>query len=494
MSTHRTEVIDNTSVVLPNPFRGMIQSGKRGQILSSRPVIHRDEKGELYQLFGEDLKDRKSGPIEVVVVDNLTKAEQFRLISSLHRKHQDLVNQYFLRPFNIDKGDCLERLKLLPDNSIDSVVTDPPYHLTSISERFGKKRVASEKDNDGLFQRKSKGFMGKEWDGGDIAFKNDVWEECLRVLKPGGYLLAFSAARNYHRMASAIEDSGFEIRDQIMWIYGSGFPKSHNVANSIDKLNGAKNRGGAVSSASKFHPTTGKPLPSGKKMEKYKSRTTKSEGWEGWGTALKPAHEPIVVARKPLSEKSIASNVLKWRTGAINVDACRIPLEDCEELSVEYTNNRVMDTNGNGSGFKSVLIENQGRWPANLIFNDPPEENWSKYFYCSKASKKEKEFGTDILPEKTFSRVNNGGLNNDPRWADTLRKNIHPTVKPLKLMDHLVQMVTPKGGITLDPFMGSGSTGISAVRNGFRFIGIERESDYFELAKARMEWFFKKSD
>lgn len=493
MGTHRIEVIDNTSVVLPNPFNGMIQGDKRGFVFSYRPVIHRDDKGELHQLYGEDVKDWKGGPIEVVVVDNLTKEEQFKLSSTLHRKHQEIVDQYFPRPFKLDKGDCLERLKLLPDNSIDSVVTDPPYHLTSITKRFGKKGAAPAKDKDELSQRQSKGFMGKEWDGGDIAFRTEVWEECLRVLKPGGYLLAFSAARNYHRMATAIEDSGFEIRDQIMWIYGSGFPKSHNVANSIDKLNGAKNRGGAVSSASKFHPTTGKPLPSGKKMDKYKSRTPQSKGWEGWGTALKPAHEPIVVARKPLSEKSIARNVLQWGTGAINIDACRIPLEDGEDLSVDRENNRLMDTNGNGWGFKSVSRGNQDRWPANLIFNDPPKENWSKYFYCPKASKKEKEFGTDVLPEKTFSRVNDGGLKNDPRWADTLRKNIHPTVKPLKLMDHLVQMVTPKGGTTLDPFMGSGTTGISAVRNGFRFIGIEREAEYFELAEARMDYLLKKS-
>lgn len=473
MGTHRIEVIDNTSVVLPNPFKGMIQGDKRGSVLSYRPVIHRDDKGELHQLFGEDVTDWKGGPIEVVVVDNLTKEEQFKLSSSLHRKHQELVDQYFLRPFSLEKGDCLERLKLLPDNSIDSAVTDPPYHLTSITKRFGKKGAAPAKDKDGLFQRQSKGFMGKEWDGGDIAFRTEVWEECLRVLKPGGYLLAFSAARNYHRMATAIEDSGFEIRDQIMWIYGSGFPKNHDVGKAVDKIHGNKRK-----------VKGNKPYKSGKlgsegllggdyrTINRIQLKDTIGNR-EGWGTALKPAHEPIVVARKPLSEKSIARNVLQWGTGAINIDAVRIPLEE--------------------QACPMVLNGDQGRWPANLIFNDPPEENWSKYFYCPKASKKEKEFGTDVLPEKTFSRVNDGGLKNDLRWADTLRKNIHPIVKPLKLMDHLVQMVTPKGGTTLDPFMGSGTTGISAVRNGFRFIGIEKDDEYFEIAEARMDYLLKQS-
>lgn len=475
MRTYRIEVIDNMGVVLPNPFIKMFPIDNRVLTLNIRPVIHRDIYGNLCQLFGQDVKDVSSGPIEVVVVDNLTKEEQFKLSSTLHRKHQELVDQYFLRPFQLNKGDCLERLKLLPDNSIDSVVTDPPYHLTSITKRFGRKGSAPAKDKDGLFQRQSKGFMGKEWDGGDIAFKTEVWEECLRVLKPGGYLLAFSAARNYHRMATAIEDSGFEIRDQIMWIYGSGFPKNHDVGKAVDKIHGNKRK---VKGNKRYK--SGKLGSEGLLGGDYRTinrvqlkETVGNSEWEGWGTALKPAHEPIVVARKPLSEKSIARNVLQWGTGAINIDACRIPLE-------EQTG-------------PMVLNGDQGRWPANLIFNNPPEENWSKYFYCPKASKKEKEFGTDVLPEMSFSRVNDGGLKNDPRWADMLRKNIHPTVKPLKLMDYLVRMVTPKGGTTLDPFMGSGTTGISAIRNGFRFIGIEREPDYFELAKARMECFYKES-
>ena len=177
-------------------------------------------------------------------------------------------------------GDCIEQMQKLKDEGkqIDSVVTDPPYHLTSIVERNGKEGSAPAKDRDGLYQRQARGFMGKEWDGGDIAFRTDTWKLAYDLLKPGGYLLAFSASRNYHRMAVAIEDAGFEIRDQIMWIYGSGFPKSLNVG-------------------------------------------------DGWGTALKPAHEPIVMARKPLEGSNI-DNVLKYGTGAINIDGCRVGNEE----------------------------------------------------------------------------------------------------------------------------------------------------------------------
>ena len=341
-------------------------------------------------------------------------------------------------PFTLYNGDCLEQLKLIPDNTIASVVTDPPYHLTTIGKKEGKK-----------------GFLGSEWDGGDIAFRTDVWNECLRVLKPGGYLLSFSAARNYHRMATAIEDSGFEIRDQIMWIYASGFPKNHDIGKAVDKIQGNKRK-----------IVGNKPYKSGKLCSEgllggdYRTinriqlkETVGNSEWEGWGTALKPSHEPIVVAKKPLSECSIAQNVLKWNTGGINIKDSLIPALENEDRS-------------------------KGRWPMNVIFNESPKESWSKYFYCVKPSKKEKEIDCDVLTLKT---------------VQLSLKNIHPTVKPLELMDYLVRLVTPPGEITLDPFMGSGTTGISAVRNGFRFIGIERESEYFELAKARLECFIKRS-
>ena len=232
-------------------------------------------------------------------------------------------------------GDCIEQMQKLKDEGkqIDSVVTDPPYHLTSIVERYGKDGSAPAKDKDGLYQRQARGFMGKEWDGGDIAFRTDTWKLAYDLLKPGGYLLAFSASRNYHRMAVAIEDAGFEIRDQIMWIYGSGFPKSLNIGKAIDKKLGNKRE-----SLGMYDPRslqdganrTERPIGN-QQVANYESsmveRTKGNSEWEGWGTALKPAHDPIVMARKPLEGTNI-DNVLKYGTGAINIDGCRIQGDD----------------------------------------------------------------------------------------------------------------------------------------------------------------------
>ena len=226
-------------------------------------------------------------------------------------------------------GDCIEQMQKLKDEGkqIDSVVTDPPYHLTSIVERYGKDGSAPEKDKDGLYQRQARGFMGKEWDGGDIAFRTDTWKLAYDLLKPGGYLLAFSASRNYHRMAVAIEDAGFEIRDQIMWIYGSGFPKSLNIGKAIDKRLGNERdvvgtRVSAFGDADGSETDDGRNLW-GKESTKEVELTKGSSEYEGWGTALKPAHEPNVMARKPLEGSNI-DNVLKYGTGAINIDGCRI--------------------------------------------------------------------------------------------------------------------------------------------------------------------------
>ena len=327
-------------------------------------------------------------------------------------------------------GDCLEEVQKLVDKGVqvDSIVTDPPYHLTSIVERFGKEGSAPAKDKDGAFQRQSKGFMGKEWDGGDIAFRKETWELFMKVLKPGGHLLAFSGSRTYHRMAVAIEDAGFDIRDQIMWLYGSGFPKSLHIGRSVDKKLGNER---IKTGQTKTHANKGMPQAEERTaigagafgQEVEEEITVGTSEWEGWGTALKPAHEPIVLARKPLSENSIVANVLKHRTGGIHIDACR----------------------------------NELRFPTNVMHNGL-EEDWARYFYCPKTSKAEK--GND---------------------------NTHPTVKPLKLMKYLCRLVTPKGGTVLDPFMGSGSTGIAAKDEGFEFIGIEREKEYFEIAEARIE-------
>ena len=353
-------------------------------------------------------------------------------------------------------GDCLEKLKDIEDNSIDSVVTDPPYHLTSIVKRFGKENSSPAKPGkDGSFGRLSKGFMGQEWDGGDIAFRTEVWEECLRVLKPGGHLIAFSGSRTYHRMAYAIDESGFEIRDQIMWVYGSGFPKSHNIGKAVDKKLGNERE---VVGVNPNHRTSDALFELGFQGGKSDGVITKGTSeWEGWGTALKPAHEPIVLARKPF-KCSVSDNVLEHGTGAINIDGCRI---GDEEIYVNGKGNKFVDSlpHGKRTG-ENVLGVNKthtGRYPANFI-HDGLEEEWSKYFYCAKASKKDRE-----------------------------DYNNHPTVKPTELMRYLIRLVTPKDGTVLDPFMGSGSTGKACMLENKSFIGIELSEDYLNIAKSRIE-------
>ena len=365
-------------------------------------------------------------------------------------------------------GDCLEEVQKLVDKGVqvDSIVTDPPYHLTSIVERFGKEGSAPAKDKDGAFQRQSKGFMGKEWDGGDIAFRQKTWELFMKVLKPGGHLLAFSGSRTYHRMAVAIEDAGFDIRDQIMWLYGSGFPKSLNLGKSVDKKLGNERIG---TGQTKTHSNKGMPQAEERTaigagafgQEVEEEITVGTSEWEGWGTALKPAHEPIVLARKSLSENSIVANVLKHRTGGIHIDACR----------------------------------NKLRFPTNVMHNGL-EEDWARYFYCPKTSKAEKNRGLEDLPIKKTSSMSGRRDSHDMEGYSidndvtgrfvTEKQNVHPTVKPVKLMRYLCRLITPKGGTVLDPFMGSGSTGIAAKDEGFEFIGIEREKEYFEIAEQRV--------
>ena len=365
-------------------------------------------------------------------------------------------------------GDCLEEVQKLVDKGVqvDSIVTDPPYHLTSIVERFGKEGSAPAKDKDGAFQRQSKGFMGKEWDGGDIAFRQKTWELFMKVLKPGGHLLAFSGSRTYHRMAVAIEDAGFDIRDQIMWLYGSGFPKSLNLGKSVDKKLGNERIG---TGQTKTHSNKGMPQAEERTaigagafgQEVEEEITVGTSEWEGWGTALKPAHEPIVLARKALSENSIVANVLKHRTGGIHIDACR----------------------------------NKLRFPTNVMHNGL-EEDWARYFYCPKTSKAEKNRGLEDLPIKKTSSMSGRRDSHDMEGYSidndvtgrfvTEKQNVHPTVKPVKLMRYLCRLITPKGGTVLDPFMGSGSTGIAAKDEGFEFIGIEREKEYFEIAERRV--------
>jgi DNA modification methylase len=364
-------------------------------------------------------------------------------------------------------GDCIEVLKTLPDNSVDSIVTDPPYGIGFMNKEWDspqKHKELIERENKRSQERFEEGkspvkggfskgvqpglAIGGAKEGKWFQEWCELWaQECFRVLKPGGHLLSFSAPRTYHRMATAFEDSGFQIRDQIMWVFGSGFPKSHNIGKAIDKM-GIDNE------------------------------------WEGWGTALKPAHEPICMARKPLSEKSIAENVLKHGTGGINIDDCRIEFEDTPN--------------------------EQGRFPANIMFDeeagkilDEQSDKASRFFYCPKVSKKERNAGLDDFEEKT-DRQKGHGLDRrcgncgtsmlkpqdckceNPDWITPPKKNTHPTVKPIKLMEYLITLVTPKGGVVLEPFMGSGSTGIAAKNLGMSFIGIEREEEYFEIAKQRI--------
>lgn len=345
--------------------------------------------------------------------------------------------------YQLHLGDCLEVLAGLPDNSVDSIVTDPPYGLS---------------------------FMGKKWDY-DVP-SVAVWEQCLRVLKPGGHLLAFAGTRTQHRMAVRIEDAGFEIRDMIAWVYGSGFPKSLDVSKAIDKAAGAerevvgsytvggtaakgKHKGRAAAASDE-----GAAIRCTKELVITAPATDAARKWSGWGTALKPALEPITMARKPLIG-TVAENVLTHGAGAINVDGCRVgDTVETWPKSRSYAPGQIQP---GGIGKTQATSESPpGRWPANLIHDGSNEaclalKSGARFFYSAKTGKDDRE--TD---------------------------NNHPTVKPTTLMAYLCRLVTPPGGTVLDPFMGSGSTGKAATVNGFRFIGIERDPAYYKIAMARI--------
>lgn len=383
-------------------------------------------------------------------------------------------------------GNCLDKLKELDDNSVDSIVTDPPYGLS---------------------------FMGKKWDY-DVPAVN-IWEECFRVLKPGGHLLAFAGTRTQHRMAVNIEDAGFEIRDMIAWVYGSGFPKSHNISKAIDKMAGAereviseqKTNSGGMAHISKTNAEHGfRPNAyTGNSADKTAQNviqvtapaTPEAQHWDGWGTALKPALEPITVARKPIAEKSIAENVLKYGTGAINIDESRVEGQP-EPTRFDPKKHSHEGWRMTATGEESAANASpKGRFPANLIHDGSDEVvelagESARFFYCAKASKKDRDEGLDHMEEQQFVQWQTGnGASGKPssmsEGRDTKRKNTHPTVKPTDLMKYLVRMVTPKGGAVLDPFMGSGSTGKAAKLEGFDFIGIEMDEEYFLLAKSRID-------
>lgn len=363
-------------------------------------------------------------------------------------------------------ADCIETMKAMPENCVDSIVTDPPYEL---------------------------GFMGKSWDASGIAFNVEVWQEALRVLKPGGFLLAFSGSRTYHRMAVAIEDAGFEIRDQIMWVYGSGFPKSHDVSKAIDKAAGAEREVIGETRKDAQSESTGRYGAWGDGITPTAPSTDEAKQWQGWGTALKPAHEPIVVARKPLIG-TVAENVLTFGTGGLNIDASRIGSEGGTRLDVIENDKSLFSpgTNELKRGY-GQQIPGLGRWPANFIHDGSDEVveflgEPSRFFYCAKASKRDRNEGLDGFPIVKAGSMSGEETRPDRPTNHPMRQNHHPTVKPTDLMRYLCRLVTQPGGLILDPFMGSGSTGKAAVLEGFSFIGIEQSAEYVEIANARIKF------
>ena len=451
--------------------------------------------------------------------------------------------------YKILEGSMLDILPTLEENSFDSCITDPPYELN---------------------------FMGKGWDRSGIAFRKETWQEVYRVLKPGAYLCAFGGSRTFHRIACAIEDAGFEIRDTIMWLYGSGFPKSFNVGKAVEGLLTL-----GTSNTTAQHKLNGEKLDKGnwglckmQKEQEYRDKDYDTEGevnyrlgklnptteegkkWSGYGTCLKPAYEPIIVARKPI-EKSVAENVLKYGCGAINIDECRVGNEHFEIKNGDYDNNQNQRCFGN---IKRTPKEYDGRFPSNVIltydetdfdevcggmpntksaynpnarheteihrenadilqfgykerfetgFND--EGSASRYFYCAKASKKDRDEGLDMFEDRNMRTeqnreihsagceyVENGKVKQNPHLQSSIKKNFHPTVKPIDLMQYLVRMFTPKGGSILEPFAGSGSTGKATMfenreRNAnYTITMIEITHEYIPIIKARCDYAINK--
>jgi len=403
-------------------------------------------------------------------------------------------------------GDCIERLKELPDNSVDAVVTDPPYGLSKQPDMTEVMRHWLNGDD---YEHKGSGFMGKSWDS--FVPGPSVWRECFRVLKPGGHLLSFFGSRTYDIGTLAIRLAGFEVRDQIMWVYGSGFPKSMDVSKAIDKSSGAERevgpvdpeRAGRLVNQSGDYETDGGWSAGNRKVTIDPPATEAAQQWEGWGTALKPAHEPIVMARKPITE-TVAANVLEHGTGAINVDGCRVGVFNDGAARCNTPNSGRMKQGGglHGTGTFSrsnasrPLNENQGRWPANFIHDGSDEATQglgeaSRYFYCAKASKRDRNEGCDEFESKRHSDRNKDdgvGGDNPRNRTNKSRQNYHPTVKPTDLMRYLVRMVTPPNGTVLDPFTGSGSTGKACMIEGFDFVGCELSDEYAEIAKSRIEY------
>jgi DNA modification methylase len=406
--------------------------------------------------------------------------------------------------YEILHGNNLDILPTLADSSIDAIVTDPPYEL---------------------------GFMGKKWDTSGIAYNVELWRECLRVLKPGGHLLSFGGTRTWHRIAVAIEDAGFEVRDSIAWMYGSGFPKSLDISKAIDKAAGAEREivGQHRAGIAKTETTFGDDgwANKGQPYDLTAPSTPEAKQWEGWGTALKPAFEPVIVARKPLIG-TVAANVLEHGTGGLNIDGSRIGTEGGTQGAGEGPQSQVY---GNGlNGERGKPVEGLGRWPSNVILDeytaglldeqsgDRPGGTFpakrgqavntsfasgqetvggqrsmgdkggaSRFFYVAKASKRDRNEGLDELPIKRPDTRTESGMGTFEEKGVQPQRNFHPTVKPTALMRYLVKLVTPPGGVVLDPFTGSGSTGKAAILEGFDFIGIEMTDEYLPIIEGRLK-------
>ena len=401
------------------------------------------------------------------------------------------------------QGSNLDVLPTLPDNSVDSIVTDPPYEL---------------------------GFMGKSWDNSGIAYSVELWTECMRVLKPGGHLLAFGGSRTWHRLAVAIEDAGFEMRDSIAWLYGSGFPKSLDIEKAINKSAGVEYQAKPASGVGFMNSSDDGYNTTLNQLSQVGESTPEAKQWQGWGTALKPAFEPVVVARKPLEEKTVAANVLKFGTGGLNIDGSRIGTE------VISTHNAPKGTFAGGEQDRgsdtSTYKEHTGRWPANIILDPYTAElldeqsghlksgkieayhnqagkeagiygeikglqtergygdtgGESRFFYVAKASKKDRNEGLNHLDVKRPDCRTDTGMGSFAEKGVQPGRNFHPTVKPTALMEYLIKLVTPPNGIVLDPFTGSGSTGKAALLAGFKFIGIELTEEYLPIIEGRLKW------
>ena len=404
-------------------------------------------------------------------------------------------------------SDCLEVLATLPENSIDSCCTDPPYHLTSIVRRFAATNEADDtitsrrvrERSDGYARLVGGGFMGKVWDGGDIAFRPETWATVYRVLKPGAHLVAFGGTRTYHRLACAIEDAGFEIRDAIMWLYGSGFPKSHDVSKGIDKAAGAERE--IVGSYAVTREFKGRNYVGDEsyatEVDITAPATAAAREWQGWGTALKPACELIVLARKPLSEGTIAANVLRWRTGALNIDACRVETPG-ETISNHGETGKSEPTSYSLGARVPMQTAGQalGRWPANIVHDGSDEvlaafpETTTGDLNRANITAENQIYG---MRPKELSGLHFGDSGSAARFFYTAKADSddrlgskHPTVKPLDLMQWLVRLVTPRGGTCLDPFAGTGTTGEAAWREGFSAMLIEAETEYQNDIRRRM--------